>query len=100
MPRCFTMRCVVRSGLLPLLRGVAVSRVRSIRRRLHHGGARGGLAHRAPQRAHSSLVYEVFAHELCDVVVAVREFRHDPCRREDDGKIRVRRIGAPDPYYP
>jgi hypothetical protein len=45
-------------------------------------------------------VYEVFAHELCDVVVAVREFRHDPCRREDDGKIRVRRIGAPDPYYP
>jgi hypothetical protein len=45
-------------------------------------------------------MYEVFADELCDVVVAVREFRHDACRMEDDGKTRVRRIGAPDPYYP
>jgi hypothetical protein len=45
-------------------------------------------------------MYEVFAHELCDVVVVVRQFRHDPCHTEDDGKIRVRRIGAPDPYYP
>ena len=45
-------------------------------------------------------MYEVFAHELCGVVVAVRELPHDPCRMEDDGKIRVRRIGVPDPCYP
>lgn len=48
----------------------------------------------------SGWMYEVVAHELCDVIVAVREFRHDPCRMEDDGKIRVRRIGAQDPHYP
>jgi hypothetical protein len=44
-------------------------------------------------------IYEVFAHEMCHVVVAVREFRHDPCRTEDDGKIKVRRFGAQGPYY-
>jgi len=44
-------------------------------------------------------MYEVFAHEMCHVVVAVRELRDNPCHKEDDGKISVRRIGAQGPYY-
>jgi len=45
-------------------------------------------------------MYEVFAHEMCHVVAAVRELRTDPCHAEDDGKIKVRRLGAQVPYYP
>lgn len=45
-------------------------------------------------------IYEVFAHEMCHVVVAVRELRHNPCHNEDNGKIEVRRIGAQGPYDP
>lgn len=45
-------------------------------------------------------MYEVFAHEMCHVVVAVRELPRDPCHTEDDGKIRVRRIGGQGSYYP
>lgn len=44
-------------------------------------------------------MYEVFAHEMCHVVVAVRELRYNPCHKEDDGKIKVHRIGAQGPYY-
>jgi len=44
-------------------------------------------------------MYEIFAHEMCHVVVAVRELRNDPCHKEDDGKIAVHRIGAQGPYY-
>ena len=45
-------------------------------------------------------MYEVFAHEMCHVVVAARELRHDPCHKEDNGKIEVRRIGPQGPHYP
>ncbi len=44
-------------------------------------------------------MYEVFAHEMCHVVAAVRELRQNPCHKEDDGKVEVRRIGAKGPYY-
>jgi hypothetical protein len=43
-------------------------------------------------------MYEVFAHEMCHVVAAARELRQNPCHKEDDGKIDVRRIGAQGPY--
>ena len=44
-------------------------------------------------------MYEVFAHEMCHVVAAARELRNEPCHKEDDGKVMVRRIGAQGPYY-
>jgi hypothetical protein len=32
-------------------------------------------------------MYEMFAHEICHVVAAVRELQPDPCHQEDHGKI-------------
>jgi len=37
---------------------------------------------------------------MCHVVAGARELRNDPCHKEDDGKVEVRRIGAQGPYYP
>jgi len=42
-------------------------------------------------------MYEIFAHELCHVVAAARQLRNDPCHKEDDGKVDVRRIGPQGP---
>ena len=44
-----------------------------------------------------SWMYEMFAHEICHVVAAVKEVQPDPCHREDGGQIRAdrgRRMGA------
>ena len=44
-----------------------------------------------------SWMYEMFAHEICHVVAAVKDIQPDPCHREDGGQIRAdrgRRLGA------
>jgi len=41
-----------------------------------------------------SWMYEMFAHELCHAVAAVKELRPDPCHQEDHGKIVTRKNGT------